>query len=114
MENTSVNVVKWWTTLKPTDKLFAFMAFVIVALCTVCIKQYGEYKRLNEARYVDVIECEKRGAARAASDIFIERKRADSSIAAERKQCEIDKQNFIRERTPFIKNRTQKIENALK
>ena len=117
MEKTATEyfaIVKWWTGLKREDKLFAFMSFVILSLSTVCVKQYGEIKMLNNDKYIDVIECEKRGSAKAASDIMIERKRTDSIVTAEREQCEIEKQNFFKERTTVIKTGTQKIENELK
>ena len=114
METTSVNLVKWLTSLKPTDKLFAVMAFTILALSTVCIKIYGQNTVLQAENLIATRECEQR----AANLLIIQMRASDSLLRQQRneinKECEEEKQRIYLNRTELVKSRNNKIEKALK
>ena len=114
METTSVNLIKWLTSLKPTDKLFAVMAFAILALSTVCIKLYGQNTVLQAENLISTRECEQR----AASLLIIQMRTSDSVMRQQRneinKACEEEKQQIYLNRTELVKSRNDKIEKALK
>ena len=103
-------VVKWWTALKITDKLLAYLLTGIIALATTCFRIYSAKEKLQNDNLNARVECEQR----VAYSVTLERRRCDSVITAHDAQCELEKQQFLKERTPYIKTRTQKIENALK
>ena len=110
-------VVKWWTGLKIQDKLLAYLLAGIIALGTTCFRLYSSKERLQSLK--DIVERENVTARieceqRVGFYVTLERRRCDSVIEAHDAQCELEKQQFLKERTPYIKTRTQKIENALK
>lgn len=110
-------VVKWWTSLKIQDKLLAYLLAGIIALATTCFRLYSSKERLQATK--DIVERENLNARieceqRVGYFVTIERRRCDSVIEAHDTQCELEKQEFLKERTTYIKTRTQKIENALK
>lgn len=114
MEKAYFSIVKWWTSQKPTDKLFAFMLFVIIGLATTNIKIYGQNATLQETKYIDMQECERRALIQSELKADKALKRSDSLRIEDKKQCETEIQNLFEQRTPHIKSRTQKIENALR
>ena len=114
MENTYFTILKWWTAQRPQDRLFVFMVLLIATFGLTSLRLYGQKEAIAQSRYEDMMECEKRSAAQA--EIKAERalKRSDSLRAADRLECENQFQNLLNERTPIIKDRTQKIQKELK
>lgn len=103
-------VVKWWTSLKITDKLLAYLLAGIIALGTTCFRLYSSKEEEQKKNLNARVECEQR----VASSVTIERRRCDSVITAHDTRCELEKQNLFLQRTPEIKERITKIEKALK
>lgn len=103
-------VFKWWTSLKIQDKLLAYLLAGIIAVSTTCFRIYSAKEELQKNNLDARIECEQR----VGYSVTLERRRCDSVINAHDAQCELEKQQFLKERTLYIKTRTQKIESALK
>ena len=102
-------IVKWWTGLKPTDKLLAFMVTAIIGLSTVAVRLYSTNAILQKENLSARVEAEQR----VASSVAFVRNRYDSMIAEKERSFEIERQTFYN-RTPIIKERNNKIINALK
>ena len=113
MENIPVKqafgILKWWTALKPIDKLLAFMVAVFVASATINFFQYKEIVRVQHEKTVlekenlfYAKECE----ARVAQVTIQERNRSDSIIN--------DLQQLLINRTTAINNNNEIIKKSLK
>lgn len=107
---TYFTILKWWTVQRPMDKLFVFMIVVIATVGIGSVRLYGQKEALSQSRYSDMQEYERRSELKAE----IALKRSDSLRAVDKKECEMEKQQLYNERTPYIKDRTQKIKNELK
>ena len=113
MENVPIKqafgILKWMTSLKPLDRLFAFTVAVFVASATVNFYQYKEITRVqNEKNVVEkenllyTKDCE----SRVAQVTIKERNRSDSIIN--------DLQKLLITRTAAINNNNEKIKKVLK
>ena len=106
-------IIKWWISLKITDKLLAYLLAGIIAISTVCFRLSSSKEELQRSK--DVLQTENLNARveceqRVASAVTSERRRSDSVNYAQ----EIKKQDLFSQRTPQIKERITKIEKALK
>ena len=103
-------VVKWWVSLKITDKLLAYLLAGIIAVSTTCFRIYSAKEELQRESLNARIECEQR----VASSVSMERRRNDSVNSVKENKEELKRQNLFLQRTPEIKGRITKIDKALK
>ena len=113
MENVPIKqaftILKWWTGLKPLDKLLAFMVAVFVASASVNFYQYKEIVRIQAEKTVlekETLFYAKGCEARVAEVTIKERNRSDSIIN--------DLQKLLITRTAAINNNNEKIKKSLK
>lgn len=113
MENIPIKqafgILKWMTSLKPLDRLFAFTVAVFIASATINFYQYKEIVRVQHEK--NIVEKEnlnyaKECEARVATVTIRERDKRDSIIT--------DLQKLLINRTIAIKNNNENIKKALK
>ena len=109
-------ILKWMTSLKPLDRLFAFTVAVFVASATINFYQYKEITRVQTEK--NVVEKEnllytKDCESRVARVTIKERDRADSLVAAERLKNDVQLQKLFIERTKAVRNSNEKIKTVL-
>lgn len=113
MENVPIKqafgILKWWTSLKPTDKLLAFLVACIIAVSTVSVQLYSTNAQLQKENLNARVEAEQRNS----NSLQAQRNRDDSLRAEDNKDCELEKQ-AIYNRVGIIRERNDKIQKALK
>ena len=112
-----IGLLKWWTGLKPTDKLLAFLVACIIAVSTIGIKMYGNNVTLQKEKSIlekENLNYAKECEARAAVVAISERNRSDSVVASVRIKYEVELQRLFISRTSEIKQKNEKIKTVLK
>ena len=65
MENTYFTVLKWWVAQRMQDKLFVVFIVIIATFGIVSFRLYGQKEAIEQSRYADMRECERRSAEQA-------------------------------------------------